>query len=300
MSANPSSLLTDRADSPRRARAVGLRDWIARHPMTAFLVIAASLGYPCMILNALAAHGVVPGGSLPRLLHIAPDEFSGFLLVWAGLVPATLIVTWVTEGRAGVRQLGARMIRWRVGFGWWLLVLAGLPVLTVGLAVLLGDSFTPPVEPVGFLVAQVSLLAVNFLLINLWEETAWAGFLQTRWERRHNLLVASLLTAVVFAFGHLPLGLFDDVTTSSLVVSFLLYLVLGALVRPMFALVLRGTGGSLLLVGLLHSVFNRTNNDNGIAATLVPGQARGLAMLVAVVALTVIVTVAIRRRDRTA
>jgi membrane protease YdiL (CAAX protease family) len=253
-----------------------------------------------MILNALAARGVVPGGSLPRLLHIAPDELSGFLLVWAGLVPATLIVTWGTEGRAGVRQLGARMIRWRVGFGWWLLVLAGLPVLTVGLAVLLGDSFTPPVEPVGFLVAQVSLLAVNFLLTNLWEEAAWAGFLQTRWERHHNLLVASMLTAVVFAFGHLPLALFDHVTTSSLMLSFLLYLVLGVLVRPMFAVVLRGTGGSLLLVGALHSVFNRTNNDNGIAATLVPGEARGLAMLVAVVALTAVVTVAIRRRDRTA
>jgi hypothetical protein len=72
------------------------------------------------------------------------------------------------------------------------------------------------------------------------------------------------------------------------------------LVRPLFALVLRGTGGSLLLVALLHSVFNRTNNENGIAATLVPGQARMLAMLVAVVALTAIVALVIRRRRRTA
>ena len=59
------------------------------------------------------------------MLHIAPDEAAGFVLVWAGLVPATLIVTSVTEGRGGVRRLAARMVRWRVSFGWWLLVLTG-------------------------------------------------------------------------------------------------------------------------------------------------------------------------------
>jgi CAAX prenyl protease-like protein len=136
------------------------------------------------------------------------------------------------------------MMRWRVSFGWWLLVLTGLTVLTVGLAVLMGDSLRWPVDPVGFLVSQVLLLAINFLVTNLWEEAAWAGFVQTRWERRHNLLVASLLTAVIFALGHLPLALFDDVTVASLAVSFLLYLTLGVLVRPLFALVLRGAACS--------------------------------------------------------
>ncbi len=299
MSANPSSLLTDRTDFPPRERHVGLRGWIARHPIAAFLVIAGSLGYSCMIAVVLAARGIIPGGSLPGLLHIAPDEAAGGVLVWAGLVPATLIVTWVTDGRAGLRRLAVRMVWWRVSFRWWLLVLAGLPVLTVGLTVLMGGSLRT-VDPVGFIASQVLLLAINLLATNLWEEAAWAGFLQTQWERRHNLFVASLLTAVIFALGHLPLALFDDVTVASLAVSFLLYLTLGVLVRPLLALVLRGTGGSLLLVALLHSVFNRTNNENGIAATLVPGQARMLAMLVAVVALTAIVALVIRRRRRTA
>ena len=284
--------------APHGPATVGVRDRIVRHPIAAFLVIAALLGYPGMILTALAARGIVPGGSIPGLLHIAPDELAGFLLVWTGLVPATVIVTSVTDGRDGIRQLVARMVRWRVAFGWWLLVLAGLPVLTVGLSALLGDSLRP-VDPVGFALGQVTFLVVNLLATNVWEEAAWAGFLQTRWELRHNLFVASLLTGVVFAFGHLPLALFGDLTAASLVGSFLLNLVLGVLVRPMFALVLRGTRGSGLLVALLHSDFTRTNNDNGIAATLVPGEARGLAMLGAVVALIVIAAVSIKlRRER--
>ena len=80
-------------------------------------------------------------------------------------------------------------------------------------------------------------------------------------------------------------------TLASLAAPFGLYLLLGLLVRPSLAVFRRGTGDSLLLVALLHSVFNRTNNENGIAATLLGGDARQLAMLIAVVLLTVVTTV---------
>jgi hypothetical protein len=52
----------------------------------------------------------------------------------------------------------------------------------------------------------------------------------------------------------------------------------------------------VLLVALLHSVFNRTNNGNGIAAGLLDGEGQRLAMLVAAVALTGATAVLIRRR----
>ena len=64
----------------------------------------------------------------------------------------------------------------------------------------------------------------------------------------------------------------------------------------MIGVFLRGTGGSVLLVALLHSVFNRTNNDNGIAAALLVGDGQRLAVLVAVLVLTGATALAIRRR----
>jgi uncharacterized protein len=39
-------------------------------------------------------------------------------------------------------------------------------------------------------------LIFGALSLNLWEETAWAGFAQSRWMARHGLLVGSLITAV--------------------------------------------------------------------------------------------------------
>jgi uncharacterized protein len=280
------------APTPNTGR---LRTLIVRRPITAFLVIAFALAYPLMSLPVLADRALIPGGSIPETLHIAPDELAGVLLTLGALFPATLIVTWCAEGRDGVARFVRRLARWRLGLGWWLLLLAGLPALTTGLALLLGDLLTA-VDPLDLALDQLRLLAINLVLVNLWEEAAWAGFLQIRLERRHSMFVAALLTAVPFAFAHLPLALFAEFTPGSLVVSLLLYLILGVLVRPMLGVVLRGTRDSLFAVALLHSVFNRTNNDNGIAAQILDGQARSLTMLLAVLALTAAIAVVFRHR----
>ncbi len=273
-----------------------LRRLVARRPLTAFLVLGLSLGYTLAFVWGLAHHGVIPGGGLDDALHIAPDELVGAATLLA-LFPAALYVTWATDGSGGVRALLRRAFRWRVGAGWWLVVLLGLPALTVSLALLLGDDLRPA-DATSLVLSQATLLVVNLVVTNLWEETAWTGVFQTRLEERHSWMVAAILTAVPFAAAHLPLQFFlgQPVTAASLAAAFGLYLFLGLLVRPLLAVYRRATGDSLLLVALLHSVFNRTANDNGIAATLLDGDARLLTTLVAVVVLTLVTGIAVRRR----
>jgi hypothetical protein len=64
----------------------------------------------------------------------------------------------------------------------------------------------------------------------------------------------------------------------------------------MLGVFLRGSRDSVLLVALLHSIFNRTNNENGIAAGLLDGDARALAIPIAVIVLTAATAVVMRRR----
>jgi membrane protease YdiL (CAAX protease family) len=274
----------------------GLRGLATRHPIATFLVVGLSSAYALVSVWGLAYHGIIPGGSLADMLHIAPDELAGLLSV-VGLFPTALFVIWAGEGRSGVTHHLRRMTRWRVNIGWWLLVLTGLPVISTGFALVMGHSVRP-VDLVGVLVSQLGLLAINAMLVNFWEEAAWAGLFQTRLEKRHNIFAIGVLSAVPFALAHVPLQFFlpGEVTAGSLVVAFVIYFVVSALVRPMLATFLRGTGDSLLLVALLHSVFNRTNNDDGIVATLTSGDARLLAMAVGPVLLTVAVAIPIRRR----
>ena len=143
------------------------------------------IAYPVMGVLILAVHGVIPGDALLQRLPVGPDELSGLTLTVGALLPAAIFVTWAAEGRPGLVRLGRRMIRWRFGVGWWLVVLVGLPLLTIISGLLLGDTFES-IDPGELVLDQLRLLLINFLLVNLWEETAWAGVVQTHLERRHE------------------------------------------------------------------------------------------------------------------
>jgi membrane protease YdiL (CAAX protease family) len=291
----PSPAPNNNPATPHATRGGGLRGWTARHPVSAFLALAFCIAYPAMSLPLLASHGVIPSGWMPRLAGLDTERIASLLLVFVALLPAALFVTWAAEGRPGVRALVSRMFRWRVGARWWLLILAGLPTLTLAFAVLLGDTLKP-VDIAPFVIGQVFGLLVNLLLINLWEETAWTGVVQTRLERRHGLATAALLTAVPFALAHMPLHFIGDFTVESLVTALVSLLIVCAIVRLMIGVFLRGTRDSILAVALLHTVFNRSNNEEGLVASLVEGDARKLGGLLAVLVLTAVVALVARRK----
>ena len=266
-------------------RRQGLRLRVAalarRHPVSAFLGLVFVIAYPVMSLPILASHGVIPDGWMPQTAGVDAERIASVLGVLLGLLPAALWVTWATDGADGVRSLGRRMRRWQIGARWWVLVLAGLPALTLTLALLLGDTFTP-VDIGPFVAGQLVGLLVNLLLINMWEETAWAGVVQTRLEHTHGLAKAALLTAVPFALFHMPLHFIGDFSIESLTGALVTLLIVCAIVRLMIGVFLRGTGGSILAVALLHTLFNRSNNDEGMVAALVEGDGRKLAGLISV------------------
>ena len=96
----------------------GLRGWVARRPLTGFLVIVLGLSWLLLSIPVLAFHGVIPGANLP----VEVFALAATLLI---LLPTALWVTSITDGRAGVRALFARVFRWRFGIGRWLVVLFG-------------------------------------------------------------------------------------------------------------------------------------------------------------------------------
>jgi uncharacterized protein len=283
-------------DPTARHEIVGrLRSWSADHPVTAFLLIGFAIAYPVMALPILASHGVIPDGWMPQTAGLDAERIASVLGILLGLLPAAFWVTWAVDGADGVRSLGRRIVRWQIGARWWVLVLAGLPGLTLTFALLVGDTFTS-VDLGPFVAGQISGLLVNLLLINMWEETAWAGVVHTRLEASYGLVKAALLTAVPFALFHMPLHFIGDFSIESLTGALVTLLIVCATVRLMLGVFLRGTGGSILAVAVLHAVFNRSNNDEGLVAALVDGDGRKLGGLVAVLILTAAAATISRRR----
>ncbi len=179
----------------------GLRGLVARHPATAFLMMAFGFGWTSLIPILLAENGF---GVLPIELPLTPVQTLATLL---GLALPAFLVTAAVGGKEGVRDLLRRLLRWRVGVQWYLVALFGLFV-----AMLLAAIPFLGVVPLETLAQKWPLIftvflpgaILPFLHTNLWEELGWTGYLQSTLQERRGPLLASVLVAPVFVLFHLP------------------------------------------------------------------------------------------------
>src|SRR6476620_4410461 len=102
--------------------------WIKRHPVAAFCVLAYTFSWLPWVLGTLAP------ASRPFVLY----PFLG-----GGPLLAALVLLPITQGRAGLRALGARMLKWRVGWHWYAVAL-GIPLTVVLGATALNIVFGAP------------------------------------------------------------------------------------------------------------------------------------------------------------
>src|SRR5215213_1150458 len=196
-STSEGSLMTE-ADGPavnlsgRRWFGSGVRSFVGRHPVGCYLVVAFVIFWTSWI---------------PVLFVAAPPRLFSAIGAILGLAIPVFLITAATNGRAGVRDLLRRMLRWRIGIGWYVLAMLAIPVG----ALLLAPLFLG-LAPLQGLPQNWTLLFTDFLpqlllalvTVQLFEELGWAGFVQHRLQPRHGALKASLLVALAFAFLHLP------------------------------------------------------------------------------------------------
>ena len=240
------------------------------------------LSWLLFCIPVLAFCGVIPGANLP----VEVFALASTLLI---MLPTALWVTSITDGRAGVRALFARVFRWRFGIGWWLVVLFGLPVIALVLGLIFGGSLHMA-DLGSVLIKQLGSIVLAVVVINLWEETVWAGFFQTRLEARFNFVVAAVLTALPFAGVHVPLLLLDDhVTALSVLIGIAGLLILGIVVRLLMGVMLRAALDSVLAVGVLHQIFDASNNNGGLVDSLLDGVDAGNMTQLAAVILTILI-----------
>jgi membrane protease YdiL (CAAX protease family) len=249
--------------------------------------VVFGIGWPILAVPVLADRGLIGGPEVPV-------EFFALAVTWFVMLPAALWVTAVSEGRSAARQLLGRAFRWRLG-GWWLVVLLALPVVTIVVGLALGGSLASGGVLWVVLRGGMSLLTA-VLLIHLWEETVWAGFLQARLERRHSITVAALIASVPFAAIHMPLLLIGETSINGLLVGVAKLLALGVGMRLMVGVFLRATG-SLLAVGMLHGVYNASNNAGGLIDGLLNGADQNLAAPIALVVVTAAVAAHLHHRE---
>jgi uncharacterized protein len=157
--------------------------WVRKHRLTAFFTLAYALSW-----------SLIP--------------FDSFLPT--GALIAAVIVIAIADGRPGFRELGSRIIRWRVHWIWYVAAL-GVPiaihVVTItanaelSSAAIDFDQFNPWYS----LVVVFASRLVDPLNGPVAEEPSWRGFAQPTLQQTHSPLVATLILATLVTVWHLPL-----------------------------------------------------------------------------------------------
>src|SRR5215203_2023701 len=224
---------------------------IRRHPLITFFVLAFVLSWWPWILYSF---------------DLVPNPIVGF-----GPFLAALVVLAVTEGKTGIVGLLRRMVRWRVGLQWYLVVILGpaaFSLMVAGIYVVLGGSWAvaaPPSIREGPLLLLPLFLAILTLTDGLGEELAWRGFALPRLLTQYNALVASLILGVIWALWHLPLVWTEGNAMFHQPVWLLLVDITAKSV--LFTWVFLHTRGSVLIAMLFHGATNLFIVSPDVAST---------------------------------
>jgi uncharacterized protein len=191
---------------------------------------------------------------------ISPLPFpAGFLGVFGPMV-AAIVATAQEDGRAGLRSLLGRVVRWRVEPIWYAVAILGPLVLTlaaIALHVVLGGQPPSPGLLVGALPTLVIVVGYMMITVALGEEVGWRGYALPALQARYSALVASLILGVLWALWHLPVFFNPDTHYSNL--PFLLFLAYMVAFAILITWVFNSAGGSVLMAMFFHAVMNASS-----------------------------------------
>ena len=129
-----------------------------------------------------------------------------FLPYFFGPSIASILLTGVFHGKAGLRELLTRLLKWRVSARWYSVALLTAPFLVS--PTLFALSLTSPVFLPGILTTadRVSLIlsgiVVGLIFGGLLEELGWTGFAAPGLRRRYSAFTTGLLVGLLWGVWH--------------------------------------------------------------------------------------------------
>lgn len=227
--------------------------WFKQHSLILYFILAYAVSWSVEIPIALSVQGLITA-KIPMWIHY----FASF-----GPMIAAFIVTTLTEGGAGIRDLTARIFKWRVDWRYYAFVILA-PLGLFAFAYLLNRVVTGEWSDLRLLgetdylqyLSPLGVLGLWLLTYGLGEETGWRGYALPRLQRDRPATSATLILALIWACWHLPAFFYRDTYVDLGIFGFPMFAFSLLFAAMVFTWLYNSTGGSILMVIIFHAFFN--------------------------------------------
>jgi membrane protease YdiL (CAAX protease family) len=169
-----------------------LKKFIKKHPVVCYFILTFLLSWLGAFI--LVAPKLFSGQSIPKI-----DGILMFPLMLIGPVTASFILTALTEGETGVKNLLARISKWKAPLKCYVIAFI-IPLCLILIALFILQTFVSPVFkpnffPLGFLFG---------IPAGFFEEIGWTGYAYPKMRLKFSVIKTALIVGFLWGLWHLP------------------------------------------------------------------------------------------------
>ncbi len=236
-------------------------NFIKKYPVFFFFLLTFIVSWGNILILAIVFSTGMPASSVQ--FDGLYNEFGPIIMLPFLLGPsiAGLIMNGITEGKKGFSNLFSRLLKFKIGIGWYGLALLMVPMVvisTLSLLSLTSSPFYPEIVTSNNKLI-VLLTGLGLGISTIFEEIGWTGYVIPKLRKRYSSLVTGLIVGFLWGVWHILPTLWGSGNSNGLlsINLFIGPVTFYFLVLPIFRIIMVKAydhSNSLLLATLMHGV----------------------------------------------
>lgn len=183
-----------------------MKNVIKQHPVLMYFVLAFLISWSGVLL-VVGFDKIVTSGPTDDQMPLL------FLAMCAGPSISGMLLTYLCDGRQGLRHLKTRLLKWNVKGRWYAVALLTAPVLILAILLALSlvkSTFFPTIFSSGEKASLLLFGILGGLMAGICEELGWTGFAIPKLRLRYGIVATGLIVGFFWGLWHFLLFLPGD------------------------------------------------------------------------------------------